>query len=165
MASSLGFVADNQDIIILSLAALTTLLVAWNAYLHSSLGRLRKNAEVFFAGKKAADLEEIILGQIQKSKDLETAIQGLKDADERLQQSLAFAIQKMGVIRFNPFGEVGGNQSFAIAMLDNYNTGVIILSLYSRDGVRIYAKPIKDGKSEYQLSKEEEEALQMAMKR
>ena len=125
----------------------------------------QEEREGVLRGKKASDLEEIIMGQLTKSKELENAIIALKDADQKILHTLAYAVQKVGMIRFNPFGETGGNQSFALAMLDNYNSGVIILSLYSRDGVRIYAKPVKEGKSEYQLSKEEEESLQIAMKR
>lgn len=165
MSSSLGFIADNQDIITLALIAIAFLLLALSAYLYSEISKLKKSAAVLFAGKKAVNLEEVILGQVEKSKELESAITALKDADQRILQQLSFAVQKVGMLRFNPFGNEGGNQSFAVAMLDNNNTGVIILSLYSRDGVRIYAKPVKEGKSEYQLSKEEEEALEAAMKR
>jgi len=165
MSSSLGFITDNQDAIVLSLMAITLVLLMLSAYLYREVSRLKKNAAVLFSGKKAVDLEEVIMGQIEKSEKIENAILALRDADQRILQQLSYAVQKVGMIRFNPFGEVGGNQSFAVALLDNYNSGVIILSLYSRDGVRIYAKPVKDGKSEYQLSKEEAEALDMAMKR
>ncbi len=163
--SSLGFITENQEIIIAVLVAVVLLLLALFAYLFLETSKLKKNARILFSGKKAADLEEIILGQVEKSKEIENGIIALKDADQRILSQLSYAVQKVGMLRFNPFGEVGGNQSFAVALLDNHDSGVIMLSLYSRDGVRIYAKPIKEGKSEYQLSKEEEEALQMAMKR
>jgi hypothetical protein len=165
MSASIGFVSENQDLIALVLMVLAFILLLWNVVLQLEIGRLKKNAKVFFAGKKASDLEEIIMGQLTKSRELEQAIIALKDMDQRIISTLAYAVQKVGMVRFNPFGEVGGNQSFAIALLDNYNSGVIILSLYSRDGVRIYAKPIAAGKSEYQLSNEEQEALGIAMKK
>jgi hypothetical protein len=163
--SSIGFVSENQDLILLVLTVGAVFLIAWNVYLQIEVSRLKKNANILFSGKKASDLEEVILGQIEKIKGLEQAVISLKDMDQRIIDALSYAVQKVGMVRFNPFGEVGGNQSFAVAFLDNYNSGVIILSLYSRDGVRIYAKPVQKGKSEYQLSKEEEEALQIAMKR
>lgn len=165
MSSSLGFIADNQDTFTLALMAIAFLLLVLSVYLYAEISKLKKKSEVLFAGKKAADLEEVILGQIEKTNRIEDAIIALKDADQRIMHTLSYALQKVGMVRFNPFGNEGGNQSFAVALLDNYNSGVIILSLYSRDGVRIYAKPVKDGKSEYQLSKEEEEVLQIAMKR
>lgn len=145
--------------------AMTIIFLFLSVYLFLEVSKLKKNAQILFSGKKATDLEDVIMGQIAKTSEIEKAIIALKDADQKILHTLSYAVQKVGMIRFNPFGETGGNQSFALAMLDNYNSGVIILSLYSRDGVRIYAKPVKEGKSEYQLSKEEEESLQIAMKR
>lgn len=165
MSSSLGFVAANQEVIAMVLSVFVLMLLGLSLYLYRELSRLKRGAQVLFSGKNAQDLEEVIMGQIGKIKEIEGNIIALKDADQRILQQLSFAVQKVGMLRFNPFGNEGGNQSFAVALLDNYDSGVIILSLYSRDGVRIYAKPVKEGKSEYQLSKEEEEALQIAMKR
>lgn len=163
--SSFGFASGNQDLLLIVLMIFTVFLVGFNAYLYLEVNKLKKAGTVLFAGKGGRDLEDVILGQIEKSKELEQAVIGLKDMDQRIINALSYAVQKVGIVRFNPFDEVGGNQSFAVAFLDNYNTGVIMLSLYSRDGVRIYAKPIKSGKSEYQLSKEEAQALQIAMEK
>ena len=71
-------------------------------------------------------------------------------------------LQKVGVVRFNPFKEVGGDQSFSIAVLDAADNGFVITSLYSHEANRVYAKPIKNGASLYSLSKEEQEALNKA---
>lgn len=163
--SSIGFVSDNQDLILLILAVGVAFLAVWNAYQHLEISRLKKSSKALFSGRNASSLEEIIMGQISKIKDLNQSVIALKDMDQRIINALSHAVQKVGVVRFNPFSEVGGNQSFAIALLDNYDSGVIILSLYSRDGVRIYAKPVQQGKSQYQMSKEEEEALRIAMRR
>ncbi len=89
----------------------------------------------------------------------------LKKTDKKLQileKNSKFFLQKVGIIRFNPFPEVGSNQSFSIALLDNNNDGVVITSLYSRDENRVYGKPIKNGISEYSLSKEEIRAIERA---
>lgn len=72
--------------------------------------------------------------------------------------------QKMGVVRFNPFSETGGDQSFALSLLDQKDSGVVILSLHNREGTRIYAKTVKTGKSRYELSKEETKAIEEARK-
>ena len=74
-----------------------------------------------------------------------------------------FSIQKTGVVRFNPFSEIGGDQSFSIALLNKNNDGLVITSLYTRERNRVYAKPIIKGKSQYLLSKEEKEALEKAI--
>ena len=70
---------------------------------------------------------------------------------------------KIGVVRFNPFNDMGGNQSFIIAMLDNKNNGFVISSLFVKDGNRVYTKTVKQGKSDYVLSKEEIEAINRAI--
>ena len=72
------------------------------------------------------------------------------------------SIKRVGVVRFNPFKEIGGNQSFSIALLDAHNDGLVITSFYSREGNRVYAKPVKKGKSKYLLSKEEKKAIEKA---
>ena len=73
-------------------------------------------------------------------------------------------LQRVGIVRFNPFKETGGDQSFSIAVLDANNNGFIITSLYGREANRVYAKPINNGTSSYSLSKEEKEALDKAAK-
>ena len=83
----------------------------------------------------------------------------LGEVKEKLERSLG----KIGVVRFNPFKEIGGNQSFSIAFLDHHDDGVIITSHFGRETNRVYAKQIKDGKAEHPLSKEEEEALKQAI--
>ena len=72
-------------------------------------------------------------------------------------------ICRVKVVRYNPFGDIGGDQSFSIAMLDDYDNGVVITSHYGRDANRVYAKPIKSGKPEYTLSDEESKALTKAI--
>ena len=113
---------------------------------------LRKNK------KEPKNLKEV-LGVL---KNLE---ERLKKTDKKLQileKNSKFFLQKVGIIRFNPFPEVGSNQSFSIALLDNNNNGVVITSLYSREENRVYGKPIKNGISEYSLSKEEIKAIKRA---
>jgi hypothetical protein len=72
-------------------------------------------------------------------------------------------IQKIGFVRFNPFPQTGGDQSFCLSLLDETDTGFVLSSLHSRDLTRFYAKTIKNGKADgYQLSKEERKAIQNA---
>lgn len=73
------------------------------------------------------------------------------------------SIHKIGLLRFNPFREIGGDQSFSLALLDDENSGAIISSLYSREGVRIYAKSIQKGQTaKYPLTEEEKHAISIA---
>jgi hypothetical protein len=73
------------------------------------------------------------------------------------------SIHKVGIIRFNPFKDIGGDQSFALALLDGKNSGIVISSLHTREGTRIYSKPIIKGESEkYTLTEEEKQAIKTA---
>ena len=81
---------------------------------------------------------------------------------ENLKKESRFFVQKVGIVRFNPFSEVGSDQSFSIALLDGQDSGAVITSLYTREGNRVYGKPIKKGQSEYLLSEEEKQAIKKA---
>ena len=72
------------------------------------------------------------------------------------------SIRGLETVRFNPFPDQGSNQSFAIGMLNEENDGIVLSSLYSRERMSIFAKPIKNGKSEYELTNEEKEAITKA---
>jgi len=113
----------------------------------------------FFKKKKTPENLKEVLSILE---GLELKIGKISEELENLKNEAKFSIQKVGIVRFNPFSEIGGNQSFSIALLDGNNNGFIITSLYTREGNRVYAKPIKDGRSEYLLSKEEKEALTQA---
>jgi hypothetical protein len=73
--------------------------------------------------------------------------------------------QKLSIVRFNPFGDTGGDQSFTMAMLNGHDSGFILTSMHGREGTRIYIKPVDQSRSSYPLSKEEQQALEQALKR
>lgn len=75
------------------------------------------------------------------------------------------AIQRVGLVRFNPFEDTGGNQSFALALIDASGSGVVVSSLHSRTGTRLYAKAVTESRSDGALSAEEQEALRQALAR
>jgi len=84
---------------------------------------------------------------------------------EKIRKDFESCFQKMGVVRYNPFGEIGGDQSFSLVIMDKNDKGVVVTSIHSREGTRTYAKPIKSKKSEYHLSEEESKAIELAQKR
>ena len=157
-----NFINQNQEILAIAAVAVLLLFLFWNIYLQHSLSKIKKRTRSFFASSEGKDLEEIIYKQIKKTDEVDGEIKKIIEDNKKIENDLAKCVQKVGVVRFNPFGDVGGNQSFVIALLDNSLSGVIIQSLYSRDGVRVYSKQIKEGKSEYTLGKEEEKAIKMA---
>jgi len=155
-------VRENQEIAVLGFILFSVIILAWNIYLHKNLSQIKKRSRIFFENKDAKDLEEIMFNQIKNTNEAKVSMEKMFAENNDMRKKLDACIQKVGVVRFNPFAEVGGNQSFAIALLDKHLNGVIILSLYARDGVRVYSKSLKEGKSEYRLSKEEEEAIKLA---
>lgn len=82
---------------------------------------------------------------------------------EELNTNLKDCIKKVGMVRYSAFQDTGSDLSFSLALLDEYNTGVVLNGIYSREISNIYAKPIKEGKSSYTLSTEEKEAIQRAI--
>ena len=86
-----------------------------------------------------------------------------KHLQELRKEGLGF-IQMVEVMRYNPYGDVGGDQSFSVLLLDGKKNGIMLTSLHSRSGTRIYVKPIKEGKSELELSVEERKLMGLALK-
>lgn len=90
-------------------------------------------------------------------------IENLNTRIDNINSKILKCIQKVGVVRYNPFDDIGGDLSFAVAMLDENNDGLILNSIYSRDGCYIYAKYVLNGENEtYKLSDEEKEAIKIA---
>ncbi len=118
-----------------------------------------KRLKKFFLGKKGKDLEDTIdfleqtIIEIKKTTELQK--RELEDINAKLKKS----VRGLKTIRFNPFPDQGGNQSFAIGMLNEEGDGVVISSLYSRDRMSVFAKPVVKHKSEYELSDEEKDVL------
>lgn len=156
------FLSKNQEPLIFALIVFLSVILILNIYLYMGLSHIKKRSRIFFENKDAKDLEEVIFNQIKNTNEAKNGLEKLSEENSEIRKKLDVCIQKVAVVRFNPFGEVGGNQSFAIALLDKHLDGVMILSLYAREGVRVYSKAIKEGKSEYRLSKEEEEAIRLA---
>lgn len=121
-----------------------------------------KRLKRFFLGKKAKDLEDTIQILEENIEKLKNTSKKMESEIEVINRKLKKAIRGVETIRFNPFPDQGSNQSFAIGILNEDKDGVVISSLYSRERMSIFAKPVKNGKSEYELSTEEQEALQKA---
>lgn len=124
---------------------------------------LRKGKELFEVTDKGSlfDLVNTCLVRVRKvGEENEKTKTDLKSVLELFKNSF----QKMGLVRYNPFKDVGGDLSFSVALLDYNNNGIIITNIASREGNRVYAKPVKKGASDHNLSEEEKEAIDKACK-
>jgi Protein of unknown function (DUF4446) len=162
---------DSDTAAILAIAAGTLAIVALSACVVVAvrLRRLHATQEVI-AGpngersllEHATDLDRRLaaLGQ-----DVANAVRQLEGRDAELDGRLRGAITQCGVVRYDAMGEMTGRQSSSIALLDSTGTGVVMSSILHRDQARLYAKPVTGGRSEFDLSPEEQQALEAAMRK
>jgi len=160
MKNMLGLISQNLDIILI---AITSFFLIWNIILEIRLRRESRRTTSFFKGKKAEDLEEIIAQVLKWQRSSEKEIKMILEEIKTLEDVALHSIQKTGIVRFNPFEGVGGNQSFSLAVLDQKDDGVVISSYHSKESTRVYAKPIKQGESQFPLTEEEERAIKEAI--
>jgi hypothetical protein len=126
---------------------------------HRKTDRLRR--EFFTSGLKK-DLEQILIDQNRGITKINQQLEILENNLAALTEKNQGNLQKIGFVKYNPFDDAGGNISFALAILDAENEGVVISSLHGREGTRMYAKAIVDGKSETKLTEEEIKAIEQA---
>lgn len=160
-----SFLEGHMAYTIILLLAILLALLLWNILLSVSLIRTRRKSEEFFSGGKVKNLEDFLINQNKGIKILDKDIQELYNISNQINKLAFRSYHKIGVVRFNPFKDVGGDQSFAIALLNGKNNGITLSSLYSRDGARFYAKSIIDGESpKHPLTQEEKDAIAIAVK-
>lgn len=125
--------------------------------------RLARRHTQLMRGIDGKDLEAILNSYMD---NVDSALDSVKNVEvncSHLSAQIQTCIQKVGIIRYNAFDNVGSNQSYSIALLDNNNNGVVLTGLFGRDSSTTYAKPIKKGKSSHPLSEEEKEVILKAM--
>jgi hypothetical protein len=147
------------------LMGLGILIIAWLGILSFFLYRTVAHYKRITQGIAKQDLQTILEKNLKEIQVSEQRINEIVKKTESLEKENLFNIQKTGLIRFNPYSDTGGSQSFTLAMLDGNKDGILISSLHSRDQTRIYAKLVKAGKPVgYEFSKEEQEAITKACK-
>jgi len=151
----------DANLVFFSVLALILIAVI---ILYVKIFSLSRRITDLFGNKKRDSVEKVLNEYVKGVKQYFSDVNELKDFSHRLYQIGERSIQKIGFIRFNPFDDVGGDQSFSIALLDLKNSGILITSLFGREGTRIYSKLVQNGKSESFLSEEEKKALDKATK-
>ncbi len=126
-------------------------------------GRLRKRYEAFMQGKNAESLEETLSTRIQQIDQLLASEIKNREDIENISAILQNTFQKVGMVKYDAFHEMGGKLSFSLALLDQKNDGFIINAMHSREGCYTYIKEILNGNSIIVLAEEEKEALNVAL--
>jgi hypothetical protein len=124
--------------------------------------RLDRRLAHLTRGSDGASLEAVLQAHLDKLFKVSTELDELSARDAALEANGRRALQRVGLVRYNPFDDTGGNQSFALALLDGEDDGLVISSLHARAGTRVYAKALLGGRSDGALSDEEAEALRLA---
>ncbi|MCI8660691.1 MAG: DUF4446 family protein [Lachnospiraceae bacterium] len=149
--------------IIFGQAALTIVLMIIVIICIFKIKKLYRSYDYFMRGKDAETLEDIIIGHIQDIQELKSQDRANKDQIRVNNKNMRASFQKFGMVRYNAFKGMGGNLSFAFALLDYTNTGFVMNSVHSREGCYLYLKAVDRGQTEILLGNEEKEALEQAL--
>lgn len=125
--------------------------------------RLKKRLDSFLIGKDGASLEQDITNLFEDNKFLKSSAENNKKDIRTLYKKFESSYQKMGLVKYDAFNQMGGQLSFSLALLDENNNGFIINSVHSTEGCYSYTKEIKNGECKISLGQEEAEALAIAM--
>ena len=157
----LGYIDIGMVLVIM--AALIVLLLIINIVNICSLSKLKKKYQKFMSGKSAKSLEAEIVALFEDNKFIKNTVDKNKKDIRTLYKRMESAFQKIGIIKYDAFGQMGGNLSFSLALLDENNNGFIINSVHSAEGCYSYTKQIIEGKCDIALGEEEKQALNMAI--
>jgi hypothetical protein len=154
----------KSDIFTIALVCLNVLLLIGYIVNVIKISKIKSKYNNFMKKfSKSSSIEEDLNRYVQDVELLKEENQRVLNYCKNLDDEIDNCIQKIGIVRYSAFKDTGSDLSFALAMLDEKNDGVLLNGIYSREMSNIYGKPIKNGKSEYTLSKEEEEAIYKAI--
>lgn len=155
----------DPGIIIIAMFLLIVVLFFWIVSVHMKYSRLRVSYQSFMRGKDGKSLEESMLDRLEELDELSEATMKNRAEIRKINEKMLSDFQKMGILKYDAFHEMGGKLSFVLTLLDGNNSGYIINSVHSREGCYNYIKEIVNGESYIELSEEEMESLQKAIDR
>ena len=149
--------------LILGLAVITLILFITVIICLIKMSQLYRRYDLFMRGKDAETLEDLLIKQIEDINLLKIEDKTNKENSRSINRNIRASFQKLGLVRYNAFQGMGGNLSFAIALLDYTNSGFVLNSVHSREGCYMYLKRVDRGQTEVLLGSEEREALEQAL--
>jgi Protein of unknown function (DUF4446) len=155
--------AQSLSTVVVALAVALAVLAVWVAWLQRSVAQLRGRLRRLVGDGEGLGLDELLDKQFGRLDTIAERVEALNRLHRELEALSQQSIQKVGVIRFNPFADTGGDQSFAVALLDAAGNGVVLSSLHGRADTRIFAKSVQAGRSKHALSDEEQDAIRKAL--
>lgn len=163
LLNNLGIGEIDPAYFIIALLAINLGLLIYSIVINLKIKRLTNKYEVFMSGKDGKSLENVIAKRFSQVDDL-IARDAKKDVViKEIQENLLTTYQKVGIVKYDAFSEMGGKLSFALAMLDKENTGFVLNAMHSREGCYTYIKEIIKGESYIVLGEEEKIAVEKAI--
>ncbi len=162
MANLYQWLAVYTPTIIVPLALLVLALIGVTVWLGIKLRRVDRRYQALTAGTDGGNLQAVLEDHVCQVREATGRVRELDELTRRVERASRGHLQRLGFLRFNPFRDAGGDQSFALALADEDGNGVVISSLHSRDVTRVYAKPLVAWQTSYHLTDEEREAIQRA---
>ncbi|WP_461613556.1 DUF4446 family protein [Clostridium sp. Marseille-QA1073] len=159
----INFISEYQLYITLGLMALVTLLIILLINAFISLNKVEKKYRRMMRGVNNKNLEELLLSYLDSIDDIKEKNDEVIKICNTTKALTESCIQKVAIIRYKAFENIGSDLSYSVAFLDANNNGVLLTSIYGRNESTTYAKPIDKGISRYDLSEEEERVLHQAM--
>ncbi len=160
---SLGLGSLDIGYIFIALLALIIILIIIVIMLLKKTNSLKERLDKFTTGKDGKSLEKDIAALYEDNKFLKVNLDKDKKDIRNLYKKLRYTFQKVGIVKYDAFKQMGGKLSFSLAMLDENNNGFIMNSVHSTDGCYTYTKIVKNGECDLELGTEEAKALQMAL--
>jgi hypothetical protein len=157
------YIGFDSDYILLGIAGFSILLFIILLINAIQMHKLKKKYKMFMDGKNAKTLEESIKSRMDQIDYLISSNQKNENEIKRILKSMKNTFQKVGLVKYDAFQEMGGKLSFSLALLNEINDGFIINAMHSREGCYTYIKEVIDGNSIIALGDEEKEALEMAI--
>jgi hypothetical protein len=158
-----ALVSANIGPIVVGLVVVVFALVLAVVGLIRRARKLGRRLESITRGSDEGSLEAVLGTHLERVRQVVHDVDTLAARTAVIERDLIGSLGRVGLVRFNPFEDTGGNQSFALALLDGRGDGFIVSSLHARTGTRLYAKAVSGGASETALSEEESEALRQAL--
>jgi PAS domain-containing protein len=152
----------NTGVFVLVLMVVVLILAGTMVWLAVRLRKTEARYRALVEGTSGGNLESMLTEHMVQVRDATGRVVELDELARRLERASRSYLQRVGFLRFNPFRDAGGDQSFAVAMTDQDGNGVVISSLHSRDVTRVYGKPLAGWASPYSLTEEEEQAIKKA---
>jgi len=163
LLNNLGIGGIDPAYIFIGIIVLFLLLIVLIIVQNVKIKKLEKRISNFMKGKEALSLEDEIVGLFEDNKFIKNETEKNKKEIDALYKKVSYCFQKMGIVKYDAFNQMGGQLSFSLCLLDEKNNGFLMNSVHSAEGCYSYTKEIIGGKSKLELGEEEKQALEEAL--